>query len=262
MYNFKSKFVNKGLLYLTIILIGLYSCKAESEKNRILIVADEWPQMHALAQIINKSQNVEIDSIIQEKIQLDLLNYDYVLMYVHKVLEARAEQALIKYANSGGKLIVFHHGLASAKMKNPAWLEFTGIRLYPPEAKHGWKVLSHTQHTMVNLAPGHYITSNKINYKKVVDFSTDYPGVFPGEYQAFDLADTEIFLNQRFADHSKKKVLFGFISGDGGEMQPTSAWYQKTGEGWLFYFQAGHQIADFENKNFSQIILNTLNWKP
>jgi type 1 glutamine amidotransferase len=183
-------------------------------------------------------------------------------MYVHKELEKNAEQALINYANNGGTLIVLHHGIASAKMKNPAWLDFVGIRLNPPQTDHGWKVLSQTTHTMVNLAPDHFITSNKINYNKVVDFVTNDSEVFSGNYQAFDLLDTEIFMNQQFADKSKKVVLYGFISGDGKEMQPTSAWYQKTGKGWLFYFQAGHQIADFENKNFSQIILNTLNWKP
>ncbi len=45
-------------------------------------------------------------------------------------------------------------------------------------------------------------------------------------------------------------------------MQPTSGWCQKKGKGWLFYYQAGHQIADFQNENFRQVILNTLEWEP
>ena len=42
-------------------------------------------------------------------------------------------------------------------------------------------------------------------------------------------------------------------------MQPTSGWYQKVGKGWLFYYQPGHSITDFENENFQQILINTIN---
>jgi len=256
--------ITKQIFLLTIVVLSILlsvSCNRKG-KSKILIVADEWPQMHALAREINEDNKFEIDSTGQETLPQYLKEYDFVFMYLHKVLEEKTEKALINYANQGGTLIVLHHGIASAKMKNPTWLEFLGIKLYPAEEHYGWRVLQHSTHTLVNLSPNHFITTNKILYDKRVHFQTDYSAELKGEYPAFDLPDTEIFVNQRFTDINKKNILFGFIAEDAHVMQPTSGWYQKTGEGWLFYFQPGHQIADFQNKNFKQVILNTLEWKP
>ncbi len=124
----------------------------------------------------------------------------------------------------------------------------------------GWKVLKDTTFTMVNLSPGHFITSNKINYSKSVNFISNYKDFISGKYEAFDLKDTEIFLNQRFTDIKKKKLLYGFSTENGLIMQPTAGWYEPKTKGWLFYFQAGHQIADFENENFIQLMRNTIEW--
>jgi len=74
------------------------------------------------------------------------------------------------------------------------------------------------------------------------------------------LKNTEIFLNQKFTDIGKKKLLFGFSTENGSIMQPTAGWYEPKSKGWLFYFQAGHQIADYENKKFIQILRNTIEW--
>lgn len=259
----------KNISYIILILFcsALIHCNsADNQKENILIVADEWPQMHTLAQNINKTGKYKIDSLHQKNIESDLLKYDYIFMYIHSELLKKTEQALIEYANSGGKLIVLHHGIASSKMNNPDWLEFVGIRLYSPDDElYGWKVLHDTTLTMVNLSPGHFITSNKINYNKIIDFTpnfSNYSDSISGKYQAFDLLNTEIFLNQKFTDSKKKKLLYGFASKDGTIMQLSCGWYQKTGKGWLFYFQAGHQISDFENENFKQILLNVLEWQP
>jgi len=248
------------LTFLLLFILLSVSCNQKG-KTKILIVADEWSQMHALAREINEDNKFEIDSVGQENFPQDLKEYDFVFMYLHKVLEEKTEKSLINYANQGGTLIVFHHGIASAKMNNPAWLAFLGIKLYPAEEQYGWKVLQHSTHTLVNLSPNHFITTNKISYNKSEHFQSDYSEELKGEYPAFDLPDTEIFVNQRFIDINKKNILFGFIADDAQIMQPTSGWYQKTGEGWLFYFQPGHQISDFQNKNFKQVIQNTLEWK-
>ncbi len=256
--------ISRQIFLLTVIVVFTFLsgfCNQKG-KSKILIVADEWPQMQALTQQINEDEKFEIDSVEQENFPQDLKEYDFVFMYLHKVLEEKTEKGLINYANQGGTLIVLHHGIASAKMKNPGWLEFLGIKLYPAEEQYGWKVLQHTTHTLVNLSPNHFITTDKISYEKSVHFQSDYSEELEGEYQAFDLPDTEIFVNQRFADIKKKNILFGFIAEDAQVMQPTSGWYQKTGKGWLFYYQPGHQIADFQNRNLKQIILNTLEWKP
>jgi type 1 glutamine amidotransferase len=81
------------------------------------------------------------------------------------------------------------------------------------------------------------------------------------DLSAFDLTDTEIFINQRLKDE-QIKVLFGFTDEDGSRMQPTSGWYKESGKGRIFYYQAGHSVSDFENSNFIRVILNTLEWQP
>ena len=226
-------------------------------------MSDEWLPMHQLARLLNPDGHYNIDSVDQINIPEDIHQYQYVLMYVHKTLERNVEAQLIQYANNGGKLIVLHHGLASAKMKNPDWLNIMGIELFPSDdPQYPWCVLSNTTHTMVNLYPGHFITSNRISYQKVFHFESDYTDVLHGTYPEFDLSDTEVFLNQRFTENSDRTILFGFVAGDGTTMQPTSGWYKKVGGGWLFYYQAGHRPEDFSNNNFLQVILNTLEWKP
>lgn len=264
-----TKFMKNTFLPILIFFCSvLISCSsqtgtADEQKNKILIVADEWAQMHSLAQYLGKTGKYKIDSVNQENIQLELLEYDHIFMYIHSKLAKNAEVGLIGYVKNGGKLIVLHHGIASSKMNNPDWLEFVGIQLYPPyDEDYPWKVLHDTTHTMVNLSPSHFITSNRITYTRIIDFTTDYSDSISGEYPAFDLTNTEVFLNQRFTPSKNKKLLYGFATGDGSIMQPTSGWYQRTGKGWLFYFQAGHKLSDFENKNFRQILLNTLEWQP
>ncbi len=54
-------------------------------------------------------------------------NSDFVFMYVHKPLLVNTENALINYTTDGGSLSVLHHGIASAKMENPKWLDFSGF---------------------------------------------------------------------------------------------------------------------------------------
>jgi type 1 glutamine amidotransferase len=114
---------------------------------------------------------------------------------------------------------------------------------------------------MVNLSPGHFITTEGIDYQKNIFFHSEYDGKISGTYPAFDLPDTEIFLNQRFSDENRK-VLFGFSNADGSRMQPTSGWYRQSGRGLVFYYQAGHSAADFENRNFIRVLVNTLEWEP
>ncbi|KPL08825.1 MAG: hypothetical protein AMS26_23780 [Bacteroides sp. SM23_62] len=119
-------------------------------------------------------------------------------MYVHESNVRNAEEALIEFTNGGGSLIVLHHGIASAKMKNPEWLDFIGIELFPRDHhKYPWGVMGHTTHTMVNLNPGHFITTNGITYDKDIPFHSEYDTIFHDVYPAFDLTDSEIFINQR-----------------------------------------------------------------
>ena len=246
----------------TILMLILTPLFISCSQHKILIIADEWPQMDVMASRLDENVEYDIQKAEQDEIDLDLKEFDFVFMYVHKPIVRDAEKAFIDFTNGGGSLIVLHHGIASSKMQNPAWLDFLGIDLFPRDHhKFPWGVIGKTTHTMVNLYPGHFITTNGIKYDKTIPFHSEYDTIFHGEYPAFDLPDTEIFLNQRLKD-DQIKVLFGFKNTDGSRMQPTSGWYKQSGKGMIFYYQVGHSVADFENPNFIRVILNTMEWKP
>jgi hypothetical protein len=246
------------IVWMLVLSLLLISCG----QKRILIIADEWPQMDALAARLSEQGKYDIRKTEQDQQNFNLSDFEFVIVYVHKPLVRDVEKAIIDFTTGGGSLIAIHHSIASAKMENPAWLEFLGIKLFPRDhLQFPWGVLANTTHTMVNLYPGHFITSNGISYEKTVPFHSEYDTIFQGEYPAFDLPDTEIFLNQRFKG-DQARVLFGFINADGSRMQPTSGWYKPSGKGKIFYYQAGHSVADFGNVNFIRILLNTLEWEP
>ena len=126
--------------------------------------------------------------------------------------------------------------------------------------------MPNTTFTLVNLNPGHFITSHNVEYnRRVVYRSSDAPSQ-PRTFDAIDFKDTEVFLNQQFTDGRTKTVLFGFSCTDPqtGQThnQDRGGWYKRANKGWVFYFQPGHTVADFENPVYRQIILNSLIWKP
>jgi hypothetical protein len=256
-------------IFIISLLIPLFfnSCLHKKESNpgskkNLLIIADEWPQMDVLEDRLNKLDYYVIKKVEQDQIDSDLSGFDFVFMYVHKTLISNTENALINFTNNGGSLIVLHHGIASAKMDNPKWLHFLGVELFPRDhEKYPWGVLSETTHTMVNLNPGHFITSKGIKYEKIISFDSEYDTVYKGKYNAFDLLSTEIFINQQFIG-DQHQILFGFSNEDGSRMQPTSGWYKQAGKGRIFYYQAGHSESDYEDPNFFRILLNTLEWTP
>ena len=105
-----------------------------------------------------------------------------------------------------------------------------------------------------------------MTYPGIVHYrSTDTLSV-PGEFFAFNMENTEVFLNQQFTDGREKTVLFGFLCTDPETgiiiMQDRSGWLKPSGRGWLFYLQPGHSVSDFKNRFFLQIIRNCLTWKP
>ena len=85
-----------------------------------MIIADEWPQMDAMAARLDEYIDYDIQKAEQDQIDFDLTGFDFVFMYVHKPIVRNAEKAFIDFTNGGGSLIVLHHGIASSKMQNPA----------------------------------------------------------------------------------------------------------------------------------------------
>ena len=240
--------------------------KAAALSGGLLIVADEREPMDALAEFLRGVAGGKVRYVDTKELPDDLSPYAAVLMYIHRPIPPAVEKKLIGYTTAGGRMIIFHHGLASAKMKNPAWMAFTGMYIAPRnDPAYPWRVIEGTTHTLVNLCPQHYITSHKVKYDREVEYlSSDAPSR-AAKLPALDLKDTEVFLNQHFTDGRAKTVLFGFrVEDKNGKviMQDRSGWVKPAGRGWLFYLQPGHHAADFRNRNYLQIIRNCLTWRP
>jgi hypothetical protein len=214
---------------------------ADSRRNAVVIVHDEEEPMRALAAGLEKAHAMKPALMDQKDWSGDALN------------KAHAE--------TGGRLVVLHHGIASAKNANPRWLALAGIRMLPrDDPAHPWKVLRGTYH-LVNLNPRHYVTTNRVRYPVEVRYT---PSDAPAAEQllpALEFPDTEIFLNQLITDGREKTILFGFQTEVDGKkyVQDRGGWFKKTGAGHLFYFQPGHFARDFTSA-YIQIIANAIEW--
>ena len=255
------------------VLLGSLLCFAGNEtvtvsnrcEDKVLIVADQSAPMGILSTQL--SDSYPCTYVAQDKLQEDISNYTAVFMYIHDKMTARTEQILINYTEKGGKLVILHHGIASARVNNPDWLKMTGIYISPRnDKKYPWKVIPETSHFMVNLNPDHFITSHKVVYDcEILYKSSDQPSM-PVKMKALEFKNTEVFLNQHFTDGREKTLLFGFYCKDpktGKEYhQDRCGWYKKWKKGWIFYYQPGHAPTDFQHPSYIQIIKNTLQWNP
>jgi len=231
----------------------------------VLLVADEQGPMRVLAEALAPRGQFEYRIVAPAEMPPVLAGHHAVFMYIHGAMDRRTEHALIAYAKQGGRLVILHHGIASARRNNPDWLDLTGIRILPADAPAGpWRVIHNTTHTVVNLAPGHFITTHNVTYDRHTAYlSSDQPAV-EATFPAFDLPDTEVFLNQHFSDGRTKTVLFGFRCTDPQTgrtfMQDRAGWLKPVGTGWVFYYQPGHKAEDFQHPAYLQILFNTLIW--
>ena len=75
-----------------------------------------------------------------------------ILMYVHDELEESVGKRLIAFTREGGRLIILHHGIASAKNKSPYWMEFVGMEILPKTApEYPWTVIYGVEFEIVNV---------------------------------------------------------------------------------------------------------------
>lgn len=254
-----------------------FDSPGEIRAEKVLLLTDLKGELPGLSRLL-KDNGWMLDRMVPRQYLgsetfIDLSVYSTVIVYIHNPLHPVLEEALICYAEAGRKLLLLHHSIASAKLENPQWLKFLGVSICPEDQNHPWKVTAGVTHTMVNLAPGHFITTNGIAYQRESEFSfsrrPDLEGVFP----AFSIGDTEIFHNQMLAEDDEKVILFGYrmeggtpatrnTRGNLPEMEPTSGWYKPAGKGWVFYFQAGHHDKDFRNQVYGRVLLNCLEWQP
>jgi len=244
------------------------SCLAvQATAEKVLIVADEWPQMAVLADYLQAQGGYDVEKAKPDELPGDLTGYDGVFQFVHGALPDACAQQLIAYAQEGGRLVVLHHGISSKKKETQGWFAFLGIELDRTDgAEHYYRWVHGVTFTLVNVNPGHYITSHNVTYPRKVEYqSSDQPSPTV-ELPAIALANTEVYFNHQFTDARAKTVLFGVRYEDAktGEvlMQDRAGWYKQTGRGYLFYFQPGHAVSDFEQADYCQILLNCLTWKP
>lgn len=218
----------------------------------VLIVADEFPAMEVLAGTLKAAEGIEVQIVDQREMPEDLSKYPAVIVYIHRNIAERTENALIGYTEGGGKLVLLHHSISSAKRANKRWLPFLGVKL--PEGDYqqgGYKYFDPVTLEIVDLAPREFVTTYKVPW----DNTQPRP--------SFTLKETEVYLNHVL--EGDRKILLGFEWKDpSGKAwaQNTAGWYRKAGKGWVFYFMPGHSKEEFENPAYSRIIVNAVAWKP
>ena len=239
---------------------------------KILILCDknERPQMEFLKVFFDATASFERrECRIEDQPEKigDLTPYNAVFMYLHAVMNEQIEERLINYAKNGGRLIVLHHGIASAKRANPNWLSMLGISIPPSEGvERPWKVLPNMDFYLVNFQPKHFVTSYGVVYDATVDYKSSESNGPDGSFPALKMQNTEIFLNQISIDGDSKQLLLGisYIHPETGKLTTLDhgAWMKSVGKGTVFYFQTGHCKSDFKNPGFRHMLLNALKWRP
>lgn len=230
----------------------------------ILIVADEFPAMQFLAGKLKSEENIESRLVWQTNMPANFAAFEAVIVYIHKDLSPKAEEAFIDYAENGGKLVVLHHSISSGKRKNARWFSFLGVSL--PEgdvSAGGYKWIEGITWSDVNLAPTHFIMTNKVDYPERIIYESmkaSRRDTLPG----FTLEKSEVYLNH--VDLGSRTVLMGlkYVDAKAGAtyMQSTSGWIKPAGKGWVVYLMPGHTQRDFENSAYGRIVLNAVIYKP
>jgi hypothetical protein len=228
----------------------------KTAKPPVLIVADEIPAMETLGKQLLARVQTPSEIITQDKMPDSLAAYPAVLVYIHKALTEKAENAFLDYAEAGGKLIVLHHSISSGKRinKNKRWLPALGVEL--PEgdfATGAYKYFDDVDWDIVNLAPRSPITTHKITYPtKIERGGKKLPGYRP--------KPTEIYLNHVLTGEHTLLLGLHYTHKPDGKVfdQDTVAWSKPLGKGTIYYFMPGHHAEDFEHPIYAQLISNAV----
>ena len=255
----------------------------DPDRRRVLIVTDEADRMRPLAAYLK--ENGRIDTVIVDYKSLpenkrvlpgDLTPYDALVGYIHGDLDELTEVRIIEYTLSGGRFVAVHHMVSSGKKKNRFYFGFLGLHMDDIEhARDASEAGTHymwrepVDKVLVNLAPGHYVTSHGISWPDKIDFlPTDVPGARETEYPAITLKRTEVYSNVKRTDGAEKTLLLGYAYTDDRNnvthAQATDGWIKPAGEGHVIYIQPGHFVEEFTDPDniLNQLILNAITWNP
>ncbi|AEI51051.1 ThuA domain-containing protein [Runella slithyformis] len=243
-------------------IICVFWLTAGTVAQEVLIVADEIPAMQVLAKALKAQEGIRTRVIFQNDLPASLTGFRAVIVYIHKDIDSGPEKAFIEYAKNGGKLIVLHHSISSAKRKNAEWFPMLGLDLPKKDVSEGgYKYVGDITMEVVNLAPAHFITTHKITYPSSIAYTREGQRE-EKELPGFVLPKTEAFLNHDLK--SPRTILLGCKMTDAAGkvwMQDRSAWCMPFEKGWVFYSQPGHTEADFENPIYARIIANAVIYK-
>jgi hypothetical protein len=249
----------KQLIKITFLFILCLNIKLKAQD--VLIVADEIPAMEALAKAFKNAENLDCKIVKQADMPTSLTNYKAVIVYIHKELFPEAEEKFISYTKNGGRLICLHHTISTFKKPNKDWLTFMGVELPKKDVKEGgYKYVGNINMEVVNLAPKHFITTNKISYPTKIAYKREGQ-TKEKKLAGFELPNTEAYVNQN--NLSPRTILMGLRFKDKSDqiwMQDRAVWYMPVEKGWLFYSQPGHAISDFENQVYTRIIINAVQY--
>jgi hypothetical protein len=242
---------------------------AAAARKIVRFVVDEWEAMEPLLTFLEGRGAWEVRRSEQTALPApaEMANDYAVVMSIHGALKPPAENAMLDYALAGGRLVILHHGISSARMNNPRWTQLTGVFMAPRnDLNWPWAVSYPTTLTLVNLCPGHYITSHKITWPEDVEYTSSDTPSRPVKLSGLTLTNTEAYFNQQFTDGRAKTVLLGMDCTDPKTgkrvMQDRAGWYKPSGMGWMFYLMAGHDVSDYRNVVYRQLVENCLTWQP
>jgi hypothetical protein len=242
------------VLFMSVLLTSALAWSAE----KILIVADEFPAMQVLANRLQIEAGWTTEIVRQDEMPASLKDFRVVVVYIHKELSEPAENAFIEYAEAGGKLVALHHSISSGKRANKRWFGFLGVDLKPGDsAQGGYKWIEPVTLTVVSLT-NHFITTNKVVWPQQTVFRREAGGAITA-LPSFTLHDSEVYLNHTPVGPRTQLLGFQYRDANGVEwMQERAGWCKPAGKGWLYYFQPGHSVKDFEDPTFCRVVINAI----
>jgi hypothetical protein len=234
-----------------------------SAAREVLIVADEFPAMELLARSLKANEGLTSQIVAQTNLPPDLTPFHAVIVYIHLELFPATERALIRYTENGGRLVALHHSISSGKRKNRDWFRFLGVEL--PEGAveaGGYKWIEPATLSLVQLAPAHFITTNRVTWPEQIQFGatgSEKTQALPG----VTLPESEVYLNHRLTRAHQRLLGFRYTDAKGRVwMQEHAGWIAAAGKGWIVYLLPGHSARDFENSAYARLVANAVIWSP